>query len=163
MNPRSLALRLRQHHAIEHATVTLLSQRQPGIAIVAHSDLDGFVLYGDTDAALLQTTVAEALARLQGGETRLAIHPNCGTNLATAGILCGAAALLASHDSRRSFWGERLPSAITAALLALFVAAPLGRWLQENVTTASDVCDRGLITVERLDSGPATAYRVRIR
>ena len=162
MNMQLFAQRLRQHHAIEHATVTLLSQRQPGIPIVAHSDLAGFVLYGHTDAATLQATVAEALARLQGGETGLAIHPNCGTNLATAGVLCGAAALLASHDARRSFWWERLPSAITAALLALFVAAPLGRWLQENVTTSSEVSDRHLAAVERLDSGLATAYRVRI-
>jgi len=162
MTLRALAQRVRQHHAIEHATVTLLSQRRPGIPIIAHSDADGFVLYGDTDAALLQATVSEALARLRSGETGLAIHPNCGTNLATAGILCGAAALLASHDARRSFWWERLPSAITAALLALFLAAPLGRWLQQNVTTSSDVSDRHRVAVERLDRGSATAFRVRI-
>ena len=48
--PRLMARRLRQHHGIEHATVTLLSRRLPGTFIAARSDLQGFIVFGDVDA-----------------------------------------------------------------------------------------------------------------
>ena len=116
---------------VGHATVTVLSERLPGTQIVAHSDFGGFVVYGDVDTDSLRAAAEDALTRLRRGERRLAVHPNCETNLATAGVLTGVAALLAGSGQKRSFWWERLPSAILAATLALFIAAPLGRWLQE--------------------------------
>ena len=85
--PRLMARRLRQHHGIEHATVTLLSRRLPGIFIAARSDLQGFIVYGDVDTLTLRAAVEEALGRLQQGERQLAVHPNCGTNLVVAGLI----------------------------------------------------------------------------
>ena len=154
--------RLRQHHGIEHATVTLLSQRLPGTQIVAHSDFSGFVVYGDVKTDVLRAAAEDALARLQRGERRLAVHPNCGTNLATAGVLTGVAALVAGSGQKRSFWWERLPSAILAATLALFIAAPLGRWLQENVTTSGEVDGLHIASVESVVGSPVAAHRVVI-
>ncbi|MCX7668802.1 MAG: DUF6391 domain-containing protein, partial [Anaerolineae bacterium] len=81
--------RLRQHHGLEHATVTLLSQRLKDTPLCARSDLTGFTIFGEVDTDLLRRTVEEALARLQAGEQTLAVHPNCGTNVAAAGILAG--------------------------------------------------------------------------
>src|SRR5512139_1400014 len=138
---QSLAQILRQHHAIEHATVTLLGQRVPGAPVVARSDLLGFMVYGDVDTATLQATAEEALARLQAGETNLAVHPNCGTNLVTAGVLSGLAAFAAGSGRSRSLW-DRVPSAILGATVALMVAGPIGRWVQARVTTSGQV--RGL-------------------
>jgi hypothetical protein len=162
MDLRTRSLRLRQHHGIEHATVTVLSQRLPDTQLVARSDFGGFVVYGDVDADSLRAAAEDALARLQHGERRLAIHPNCGTNLATAGVLTGVAALVAGSGQRRSFWWERLPSAILAATLALFIAAPLGRWLQENITTSSDADGLRIASVEPATGSPTPAHRVVI-
>ena len=156
------AQRLRQHHGIEHATVTVLSQRLPGTQIVARSDFGGFVVYGEVDTDMLRTAAEDALTRLQHGERRLTVHPNCGTNLVTAGALSGVAALVAGSGQKRSFWWERLPSAILAATLALFIAAPLGRWMQENVTTSGEVDGLRIASVEPVTGSPIAAHRVAI-
>lgn len=154
--------RIRQHHGIEHATVTLLSQRLKGVQVVARSDLDGFTVFGEVNTADLRAAAEEALARLQAGERDLTIHPNCGTNLAAAGILSGVAALAAGSGQRRSLWWERLPGAILAATLALMAAPAVGRWLQEHVTTSSQVAGLRIAGVERLPAGPVVAHRVMI-
>jgi hypothetical protein len=162
MDPRSMAQRLRQHHGIEHATVTLLSRRLPGVFFAARSDLQGFIVMGNVDATTLRATVEEALARLAGGEVALALHPNCGTNLATAGLLSGAAALVASAGRKRSWWWDRLPSAILGATLALIIAPPLGRWAQENLTTSADVSGLRVVDVVALADAPVARHRVVI-
>jgi hypothetical protein len=96
--------RIRQHHGIEHATVTLLSRRLKGGQVIARSDPDGFTVFGEVDTADLAAAAAEALARLQAGERELAVHPNCGTNLAAAGILIRVAALVAGGGPPAAGW-----------------------------------------------------------
>lgn len=157
----SIAKTLRQHHAIEHATVTLLTQRLPGVRVIAHSDLEGFTVVGNVDTETLRATVEEALARLQRGEKGLALHPNCGTNLVTAGALAGLSALLLASGRNRSWW-DRLPSAILGATLALMVAGPAGHWMQANVTTSAEVADLRVDAVYRVEGGPVTRHRVVI-
>jgi Domain of unknown function (DUF6391) len=152
---------LRQHHAIEHATVTLISRRAPGSQVIARSDLQGFIVYGDVETAMLQACAEEALARLQAGEAALAVHPNCGTNLATAGVLSGLAAFVAGSGRNRSLW-DRVPSAILGATLALIIAMPLGRWVQANITTTSRVYGLRITSVIRVADGPVTRHRVTI-
>lgn len=154
--------RIRQHHGIEHATMTLLSRRVKGAQLAARSDLGGFTIFGEVNTADLQAAAEEALARLQAGEHDLTIHPNCGTNLAAAGVLSGVAAFVAGSGQRRSFWWERLPSAILAATVALLAAPSVGRWLQKKVTTSSQVAGLRIASVERLAAGPIVAHRVTI-
>jgi len=161
MGRRSIPQMLRQHHGIEHATVTILSQRLPGVPMMARSDLDGFTLFGNVDTEEVRLATEEALQRLQRGETSLAIHPNCGTNLVTAGMLSGVAAVLASAGRTRSLW-DRVPGALLAATLSLIVAVPAGRWVQENVTTSTDVSNLRVDKVQRFES-PALRHRVSIR
>jgi len=150
---------VRRNHGIEHATVHLLAagfgeqfdRAGRGLSraananrrIVARSDTKGFIIYGEMKADELERAVKEALRRLQAGDAHLAVHPNCGTNFVTSGMLAGAAAwavtaLSARGDRRRSVW-ESLPTAFSAATLALFVAQPLGHTLQEFVTTSAQV------------------------
>src|SRR5438045_4994676 len=74
--------RIRQNHALEHATITVLSGMVPDLSISARSSSNGFIIFGDVDLGLLRRALDEALRRLQAGEASLAIHPNCGTNLA---------------------------------------------------------------------------------
>jgi len=159
--PGTLARRMRQHHGIEHATVTLLSQRLPGVTIAARSDLQGFILFGNLDAATLRAAAEEALTRLERGERMLAIHPNCGTNVVTAGLLAGVAALVGGGGRNRSWW-DRLPGAILGATLAMLVAVPVGRWAQENLTTSSDVSGLRIADVIALERKPVMRHRVVI-
>ncbi len=160
MANRSFAQMLRQNHAIEHATVTLLSQRIPGVSLMGRSDLQGFTLFGDADTSLIEEVTGEALARLQSGESSLAVHPNCGTNLVTAGMLSGMAAMLAASGRNRT-WADRVPSSLLAATLALILAVPAGRWMQENVTTSPEVDGLRITGVVR-QGGPVTRHRVLI-
>lgn len=153
--------RIRQHHGLEHATITLLSRRLPGTQLFARSDLRGFIVVGELETTALAAAADEALARLQAGESRLAIHPNCGTNLVTAGILSGLAAFVATSGRSRSF-ADRLPSAVLAATLALLAAAPAGRWAQENLTTSPHLAGARIAAVTRLSGGPVVRHRVSI-
>ena len=160
MANRSMPQILRQNHAIEHATVTLLSQRVPGLSLVGRSDLQGFTLFGDVDTQVIEQTAGEAVSRLQAGESGLAVHPNCGTNLVTAGMLSGLAATFAASGRNRS-WADRIPASLLAATLALIVAVPAGRWMQENVTTSPYVDGLHITGVIR-QGGPVTRHRVMI-
>lgn len=158
---RDLVQTVRQHHGIEHATLTVLSRRRPGVRVAARSDPKGFIVYGEVDTLDLKAAAEEALARLNAGEGTLAVHPNCGTNLVAAGVLSGVAALAAVSGERRSLW-DRVPAAILAATAALLVAQPLGRWTQEWVTTSSRVTGLRVASVIRFDAGPVTRHRVTI-
>lgn len=127
--------RVRRHHAIEHATVTLLSERHPDLRIVGRSDSTGFHIYGEVERDELDDAARRGLARLQSGERALAIHPRCGTNLVIAGLLTALAAVLAI--GRKPSWGK-IPNVILATTFAGFIAQPLGAKFQERVTTSPD-------------------------
>ncbi len=154
---------VRRNHGIEHATVSLLTARRADRRIVARSDTRGFIIFGDIETDELELAVEEALRRLQAGDAHLAVHPNCGTNFVTSGLLAGLAAWAVtalsaasdrpSEDRKRSAW-EALPSAFTAATLALFAAQPLGRTLQEFVTTSAQVQGVRLGRVTRREDVP---------
>ncbi len=160
MSFRSPAQRLRQHHAIEHATISVLSKMIPNTHVVARSDLQGFIVYGDVDTLALQQATEQGLNRLQAGESDLAVHPNCGTNLVAAGLLSGLAALTAGSVGRNRSWVDRLPSAVLGATVGLILAQPFGRWLQVNVTTSPDVAGVRISQVSKLRDGPVTRHRV---
>ncbi len=134
---------VRRNHGIEHATVYLLAAANANRRIVARSDTKGFIIYGDMKTDELERAVKEALRRLQAGDAHLAVHPNCGTNFVTSGMLAGMAAwavtALSARSGRKYGAWEALPTAFTAATLALFVAQPLGHTLQEVVTTSAQV------------------------
>jgi hypothetical protein len=160
MGFRTPAQRLRQHHAIEHATISVLSKLMPNAHVVARSDLLGFVVYGDVDSGTLREATEEGLSRLKAGEADLAVHPNCGTNLVAAGMLSGLAALTAGSAGRNRTWADRLPSAILGATVGLILAQPFGRWLQANVTTSPEVEGVEVAGVQRIGNGAVMRHRV---
>ncbi len=148
--------RTRQHHALEHATIHLLTARFPGQRFSGLSDPSGFTLLADIDEVDLLRAVDDALLRLQGGQKALAIHPNCGTNLATTALLATGAALVGNRRSGRL---DRLATSLLLVLLALVVAKPLGYRLQ-GYTTLADVDDRRLADIGLLFDGVSRVYRV---
>lgn len=136
-----MVTRVRRNHGLEHATLHILSHRFPGRSMAGHSDTNGFWIIGDVESADIESSVDEALQRMRAGERKLAVHPNCGTNFVTSGILAGLAAFLAMFGVGRRVSDklERIPLVVTLATLALIVAQPLGLMVQENVTTSGDL------------------------
>lgn len=130
--------RIRRNHGLEHATLQVLARRHPGLPMAGHSTASGFRLIGNLPTSEVEEAVLEALGRLQAGEHRLAIHPNCGTNYVTAGTLAGVAAGLSMLNTgpRRRDVLERLFLAASMATLAMIVGLPLGLRLQEGITVS---------------------------
>ncbi|MBM3130117.1 MAG: hypothetical protein FJ009_16020 [Chloroflexi bacterium] len=151
--------RVRRHHAIEHATVTLLSERNSQLRIVGRSDTTGFFIYGEVERAELEDAARRALARLQNGERALAIHPRCGTNLVIAGLLTALAAILAMG---RKPHVDKIPNVILATTLAAFVAQPLGAKFQERVTTSPDARGARIAGIRAAQMGQIKVQHVDI-
>lgn len=150
---------VRRNHALEHATVSiLLSRLGQNTRLVGRASLDGFYIYGDVPAEKIGECAAEGLARLKQGESRLAVSPLCGTNLAVAGILAGLASLAAVGNRRRF---ERLPSVLTAAVLAVVGAQPLGRLIQKHVTTSPDLDGVEIVDVIPVGRGLIPLHKVK--
>jgi hypothetical protein len=152
---------IRRNHALEHATMHVLSQRNPFVSLVGRSTPSGFLIYGSVDTQDVADAATEALVRLQQGETHLAIHPRCGTNLAVTSILAGTAAFGATLGRPRSKL-DRLPLALTVATVAAILAQPLALRVQETITTLSDVGGIFVENVTRQERGKLIAHKVAI-
>ena len=131
-----LSRRVRQNHALEHATVTILSGLVPDLSISARSFSNGFVIFGDVDLGLLRRAADEALQRLQAGEAELAIHPNCGTNLVVGVSLITLGTMLGMASSHTR---TRVASAAASSVAGLMAARPLGEYIQKHFTTLPDL------------------------
>jgi hypothetical protein len=154
---------IRRNHGLEHATIHLLSQRYPRRSFIGRSDPGGFYIYGEVETSELQQIVHDALDRLRRGEHHLAIHPNCGTNLVTSGLLAGGASFLSLMGSEKEGWRkrlERLPNASLLTMAALIIAQPLGRAAQKHVTVQADPEDLEILGVQRLGEEPRPIHRI---
>lgn len=150
---------VRRHHAIEHATVTTLTERDSSLRLIGRSDTTGFYIYGEVDRDELNDAAQRALARLQNGESALAIHPRCGTNLAVAGLLTAVAAALTIGRKPRL---DKIPNVILATTFAAFVSQPLGATLQARVTTSPDVRGARIAGIRESQMGQIKAQHVDI-
>jgi hypothetical protein len=157
--------RIRRNHALEHATLQVLAEKNPRLRMGGYSDSKGFWLVGKIETNEVEEGVHQALARLSGGEHSLAIHPNCGTNMVTTGFLAGSFAwlgMLGTGRTVRDRW-ERLPLIVSLVTLAMFVAQPLGPFLQERVTTSAATQGLEIVKVERSQRGDVPVHRVLTR
>jgi Domain of unknown function (DUF6391) len=156
---------IRRNHALEHATLHVLSNRLPQAIIMGHSDGGGFWIIGDVPPETLHAAVQEALTRLRAGEHQLAIHPNCGTNFVTAGVLAGLAGAAAMFGSSRRVSDKlsRLPFAAALATLALIISQPLGLLLQARVTTSSEPGTLEVTAITHKKQGRLMAHRIQTR
>jgi hypothetical protein len=157
--------RVRRNHGLEHATLQVLARRFPRQSLSGYSYPGGFWIVGNVRTETLQSAVDDALLRLKNGESRLAIHPGCGTNHLTTGVLAGLAAGLAMLGAGRR-WRDRLarlPLAISLASIAVVISQPLGNWLQERVTTDGNPGNLQIIEIMRYEQGRAIMHRVRTR
>lgn len=153
---QQLSRRVRQHHAIEHATIHLLSERFSHQRFTGYSDPFGFTIHGDVDEFALRRTVSDALLRLQTGESELARHPNCGTNIVTTAVLVTLAALL---PGRRRNALEHFAMSLVLVMPAMLLGGRLGMRLQ-RYTTLAEVNDRWLVDVYPFTIGKVRLLRV---
>ena len=151
----------RRNHALEHATIHILSGRFPGRNMAGHSNPTGFFLIGDLPTEDVRSAASEALARLQNGESRLAIHAGCGTNYVVTGALAGFFALLGMSGTRNMRERlERFPLLILLSILAFMLGQPLGLDLQRRVTTQPDPGNLSITDIYPLSK---TVHRVVTR
>ena len=142
-------LMLRQVHALEHATVWILSEngktaqkkanfaptRTDNETLGGLSTEKGFYLYGEVPPKKLQQGVIKALQCFREGEWDLAIHPRCGTNasvalLLTTGLTLGSLISL-PKDPISQLLGVGLGVGVASS-----VASDAGQWTQKYITTA---------------------------
>ncbi len=154
--------RLRRNHGLEHATLHILARHNPNRHLAGYSDVAGFWILGDLTTSEVESAVQEALQRMQAGEKSLAVHPNCGTNFVTSGVLASLAAFVALFGAGRRTrdWLERLPLAATLATLALIISHPLGLMIQERVTTSGQPGALAVVKITPTRRGRMQAHRV---
>lgn len=150
---------VRRNHGIEHATVHVLTGRDPSTRLVGRADTTGFNIYGDVPTDALVSSAHEALERLQKGEASLAVHPRCGTNLLIAGLLTAVAAALAIGRKPSL---RKIPDAILATTVAAFVAQPIGMSVQQHVTTSPDAVGARITGVRQSQMGQIKVQHIDI-
>ena len=134
-----LILETRRNHALEHATLHILA-RTHKISMAGHSNPTGFFLLGDLQLEDIATAATEALTRLKAGESGLAVHEGCGTNMATTALLAGTFAWAPLQGARSTRWRLLLmPLALAFAVFGYLLSKPLGPWLQKYITTEADM------------------------
>lgn len=159
---------IRRNHALEHATAHILQQQYRNLRLSGYSVHHGFALLGDIPAGAAETAAREALKRLREGQSELAIHPHCGTNLAIQALLCALIGFFgfAGRSRRQAF--ARLNPVASLILLATLASPPIGMAAQAHITTESQIGALELVSVTRHQFtlpllGKITAHQFRTR
>lgn len=159
----SFLSRTRRNHGLEHATLNLLARSHPGTLFAGHSDGNGFWIIGEISSDDLFQVIEKALSRLKMGQSDLAIHKNCGTNLLVSGFaagVAGAVGLVGAGDRPRDKV-ERIPLITLFSVIALLVARPLGPIIQREVTVNADPGDLKILRVTPHSLNGIPAHRIQ--
>jgi hypothetical protein len=161
VNPLDLPLiaDIRRNHALEHATINVLSESCADLNLVGRSDWTGFTLYGPIHTDEVAAAASIALERLRAGEGQLAVHPQCGTNVSTGIVLAGLASYAALRGKQRSRL-EKALQLVFGLAAALTLAQPLGVRVQEHITTSTDVTALRVVDIRRLQRGRIIVHRI---
>jgi len=159
--------RTRRNHGLEHATIHLLSGKKYRLS--GRSSASGFLLFGDVRTEDVDEAAHEALRRMRGGEHNLAVHPNCGTNLVTSGLLTSLIAMLSLSGTSRRESFNRLPLMMVLMMFTVLFSQPLGMSLQRYFTTDGNPADLEILRITRSEmrtpfsSRPVTVHHVATR
>ena len=147
---------LRRNHALEHATIVVMMEREPGRKLNGFSTDDGFFVQGVRSVSEVESAAREAIRRLQNGEKRLAIHRNCGTTIVAANLLA-AVFFLVTIGFFLYLGVDNLSLMILGILgsvvLAFALRIPLSLILQRFVTTDADLTNAEVGWVEPAQPG----------
>jgi len=152
-----LVRHVRQNHALEHATMHQMRNRFGGSRLAGSTIASGFFLFGPVRTEDVQAAVGRAVEALRGDPDQ-ALHPRCGTNLATLYLLL--AGLLGVSSKRRErgvrAWIGRVAAVATAAALA----RPAGLWAQRHLTTTGQVDGLHVVAVRRAQFGHWVVHQI---
>ena len=147
-------LETRRNHALEHATLHLLARKFKNQSMAGHSNPTGFFLLGEIPTEDVIASANEAWNRLRGGESGLAIHEGCGTNMVASTLLPATFAFVPLQRTRSTFWRFLLiPFAVGLAIFGYFLSKPLGPWLQKYITTEADLGNMQIVDVRLVRKG----------
>ena len=91
---------------------------------------------------------APMLERMKNGEKNLAIHPNCGTNIAVTGLCTAAASMLALlGESEEDSKFSRFSALTSAGLVGALISRPLGPKVQKHITTDPDMTGLSIVSI----------------
>jgi len=152
--------RVRRNHALEHATLAVMVGRGVKGLLAGYSTSGGFWLLAPASGSEVKEAAQQALDRLSAGESRLAISPSCGTNLAVAALLATGAMRVVGARRGKKRMGWQVNAAV--ALGAWAVSRPLGEALQRKLTTLSDVKGVRVKNVRTLKLGRFRVHRVHV-
>jgi hypothetical protein len=138
---------LRRNHALEHATIVVMMEREPGRKLNGFSTDEGFFVQGVRSTQEVESAAREALRRLRGGEKGLAIHRNCGTTIVASNLLAAVFFLGSLGLGLYMDWPLYL-LILGTVVLAFALRVPLSLLLQRFVTTDADLTNAEVGWVE---------------
>ena len=145
---------LRRNHALEHATIVVMMEREPGRRLNGFSTDEGFFVQGVRSISEVESAAREAMRRLQNGEKKLAIHRNCGTTIVAANLLAAIFFLVTLGLGFLYLVGSSLYLMILGSVvLAFALRIPLSLLLQRFVTTDADLTNAEVGWVEPAQPG----------
>jgi len=144
---------LRRNHALEHATIVVMMEREPGRKLNGFSTDDGFFVQGVRSISEVESAAKEAMRRLQNGEKRLAIHRNCGTTIVAANLLAAVFFLVTLGFFLYLGVGNLYLMILGSVVLAFTLRIPLSLILQRFVTTDADLTNAEVGWVEPAQPG----------
>ena len=146
-------LETRRNHALEHATLHMLA-REHRTNMAGHSNPTGFFLLGDFSTQDVWFAATEALERLREGERGLAIHPGCGTNLATNALFGATLSWFVMRGAKSTLMRILLiPLAVIFGVIGFLIARPLGPKLQQYITTEADMGHMQIVDIIPIRKG----------
>jgi len=138
---------LRRNHALEHAAIAVMMEREPGRKFNGFSTDEGFFVQGVRSTGEVDSAAREALRRLRTGEKKLAVHRNCGTTIVAANLLAAVFFLSALGVGLYLDWDVYL-LILGGVILSLGLRVPLSLFLQRFVTTDADLSNAEVGWVE---------------
>ena len=148
-----LILETRRNHALEHATLHILA-RAHHTNMAGHSNPTGFFLLGNISTQDVWIAATEALERLREGESGLAIHAGCGTNLATSALFGATLSWFVLRGAKSTTMRILLlPIAVMFGILGFLIARPLGPVLQKQITTEANMGSMQIVDIIPIRKG----------
>lgn len=133
---------LRRNHALEHATVNVLERRYGYRNLAGYAENNGFYIIGTNNIFQVEQAAREALTLLKRGEKELAVHDKCGTSISMVNFLSSivfiSLILLTGNFS--------VLNILLAILFANLLGPLLGKFVQRNFTTSTDVSEMEIVT-----------------
>ena len=156
--------RIRRNHALEHAVVTLLIEREVAAPpLGGYSTRGGFFIVAAIPTAELASVVTDALAKLNAGETELAVSPHCGTNLATGALITSLITRIVIGKRQMPLW-KRLPLFAASAIAGGILGRKIGNHIQRRYTTLARMDALQVVSITPVLPGdPPRLHRIATR